>query len=69
MSESKLIIPMIDDADCYGTTIRLTNKADALLDAIAQKSGRTKRFIASKMIEFAFDYVEVRGFDKPDGDE
>lgn len=69
MSEPKLIIPMIDDADTYGTTIRLTNKADALLDAIAQKSGRTKRFIASKMIEFAFDFVEVAGFDSAEPDE
>ena len=66
MPEKKLIIPMIDDADCYGTTIRLTNKADALLDAIAQKSGRTKRFIASKMIEFAFDFVEIAGYEKPE---
>lgn len=59
MDEKRLIIPRIDDSDNYGTTIRLTNKADALLDAIAQKSGRTKRFIASKMIEFAFDFVDV----------
>ena len=66
MSEKRLIIPRIDDADQYGMTIRLTNKADALLDAIAQKSGRTKRFIASKMIEFAFDFVEVEGEENAD---
>ena len=69
MSEKRLIIPRIDDADCYGLTIRITNKADALLDVLAKKSGRTKRYIASKMIEFAFDYTEIDGVEDTEESE
>lgn len=69
MEKPKLTIPKVDDADCYGLTIRITNKADALLDVLAKKSGRTKRYIASKMIEFAFDYTEVDGVESAEESE
>lgn len=67
MAEPKLTIPRINKEDLYGCTIRLTNKADALLQDIADRSGRTKRFIASKMIEFAYQYVAIAG--EQHGDE
>lgn len=63
MGEKKLLIPRYEENDEYGATIRLSNKADALLDNLARRSGRAKRYIASKMIEFAFDMTEVIGGD------
>ena len=41
--------------------VRVTPKAYALVTDIAQKSGRSKAYIASKMIEFAYDHIELIG--------
>ena len=57
----KLIIESDNGDKEQGTIVRISRKANVLIDDIAKKSGRSKLFIASKMIEFAFDYTEVKG--------
>ena len=63
--EDKLIIPKLDEnATSSDVMIRVSRKANALVEEIAKQSGQSKAFVASRMIEFAFDRVEVR-----DGEE
>lgn len=56
----KLIITRPDDkADGTGQMVRVSAKAYALLESLAKESGRSRSYIANKMIEFAFDRVEI----------
>ena len=56
----KLIITRPDDkADSTGQVVRISTKAYALLESLAKESGRSRSYIANKMIEFAFDRVEI----------
>lgn len=60
----KLIISVVEDGREYGNAIRINKKAHALLESISKRSGRSKAYIASRMIEFAFDYVAYEGEDE-----
>ena len=56
----KLIITRPDDkAESNGQMVRVSAKAYALLESLAKESGRSRSYIANKMIEFAFDRVEI----------
>ena len=57
----KLIIEADNGDKEQCSIIRVSNKANTLIDEIVKISGRSKVFIATKMIEFAFDYIEVKG--------
>ena len=58
--QDKLIITRPDDkADSTGQMVRVSAKAYALLESLAKESGRSRSYIANKMIEFAFDRVEI----------
>lgn len=58
----KLKIEVIKDTEKVNDImVRVTPKAYALVTDIAQKSGRSKAYIASKMIEFAYDHIELIG--------
>lgn len=60
MSETKLIITKPAPEECGDNpTIRISGKAYALLTDLQQRTGRTRHWLASKMIEFAFDFVEI----------
>lgn len=58
MQEKKLIIKAQSEKEDE-IIIRISRKSNALLDDIAKKSGRGKNYIASRMIEFAYDFVEI----------
>lgn len=61
MNEDKLIIPKLEEnATSSDVMVRVSRKANALIEEIAKQSGQSKAFVASRMIEFAFDRVEVR---------
>ena len=60
----KLTIPKIHDSDDRDVSIWIGRKANALLDEIAKKSGQSKQYVASRMIEFAYDHTEVDGNDE-----
>lgn len=57
-NKKKLIIEIARDEKELGCVIRVDKKANALLDDIAKRSGRNKQYIASRMIEFAYDFIE-----------
>ena len=57
----KLIIEADNGEKEIGTIVRISKKANALIDDISKRSGRSKWYIASKMVEFAFDYVVIEG--------
>ena len=57
----KLIITRPDDKEeNRGQMVRVSAKAYALLESLANQSGRSRSYIANKMIEFAFDRVEIK---------
>lgn len=55
----KLIIPKAESGGDNELMVRISRKANALIEEIAKKSGQPKSFVASRMIEFAFDLTEV----------
>lgn len=58
--QPKLIITKPDDQAVRGCDmVRISAKVSALLDDLAQKSGRPRSYIANKLIEFAYDYAEI----------
>lgn len=50
--------------DCV--LIRVNKKANALIEDVAKRSGRSKQCVTSKMIEFAYDYVICEGEEEQD---
>lgn len=61
MKPQKLIITKpVEKNDTTGQMVRVSQKAYALLESLAKETGRSRSYIANKMIEFAFDRVEIR---------
>lgn len=60
MEEKLIITKPAEPKECAGQVVRVSPKAYALLEDLAAKSGRSRSYIANKMIEFAFDRVEIR---------
>ena len=57
--EQKPLVIEVDKGEREsGSIIRVSEKANALLDSVAKKSNRSKQYVASKMIEYAFEFVE-----------
>lgn len=63
----KLIItkPVESGGGC-GQVVRVSKKVYALLEGLASKSGRSRSYIANKMIEYAFDFVQIEDEEEPD---
>ena len=59
MPKQKLIISVDNGEREYGCMVRVDDKANALLEDLARKTKRSKAYIASKMIEFAYEYTEI----------
>ncbi len=61
MNPKKLIITKpCEKQDTSGNMVRVSAKTYALLETLANESGRSRSYIANKLIEFAFDCVEIR---------
>lgn len=61
MKTQKLIITKpVDKQDVSGQVVRVSAKAYALLESLSKETGRSRSYIANRMIEFAFDCVEIR---------
>ena len=56
-SEDKLIITAPDSSD---VSVRVSRKANALIEEVSKLSGQSKSFVASKMIEFAYERTEIK---------
>ena len=57
----KLIIEVDNGEREPGIVVRVSDKANALLEDVAKKSKRSKAYVASKMIEFAYEFVQIEG--------
>lgn len=61
MKPQKLIITKpTEKQETNGQMVRVSAKAYALLESLSKETGRSRSYIANKMIEFAFDRVEIR---------
>ena len=56
-NDIKLLIE-VKNSKSSGCVIQISQKANALLDEVTKKSGNTKANVASRLIEFAYEYVE-----------
>lgn len=54
----KCVIPVDNGEREGGVVVRVSDKANALLEDVAKKSKRSKQYVISKMIEFAYEYIE-----------
>ena len=59
MPKQKLIISVDNGEREPGNIVRINDKANALIEDIAKKAKRSKAYVASKMIEFAYEFVEI----------
>lgn len=59
MPKQKLIISVDNGEREPGNIVRINDKANALIEDIAKKTKRSKAYVASKMIEFAYEFVEI----------
>lgn len=59
----KLIIEVDNGNRDSGYIVRISERANALLEDCAKRSNRSKSYIASKMIEYAYNFVEYLGED------
>lgn len=41
-----------------GVVVRVNDKANALLEDVSKRSKKSKSYVASKMIEYAYEFVE-----------
>lgn len=64
MSEKLIITKPAEPKEGAGQVVRVSPKAYALLEDLAAKSGRSRSYIANKMIEFAYDRAEIKGEEK-----
>lgn len=60
----KLIIEVDNGERELGIVVRVSDKANALLEDVAKKSKRSKAYVASRMIEFAYEFVQIEGDDE-----
>jgi hypothetical protein len=56
----KLTTPKAKDESDRDVTVWIGRKANALIDEIVKKSGQSKNYVASRMIEYAYDHTEVQ---------
>ena len=56
--EKKLIIEIDNGERETGIVVRVSDKENALLEDVAKKSKRSKQYVVSRMIEFAYEYIE-----------
>ena len=59
MPKQKLIISVDNGEREPGNIVRINDKANALIEDIAKKTKRSKAYVASKMIEFAYEFIEI----------
>ena len=59
MKDRCIITKPDDTAGRQGDIVRISAKVSALLDDLAQKSGRPRSYVANKLIEFAYDRAEI----------
>lgn len=66
MPDRLIITKPVDKTEQTGQVVRVSTKAIALLDDLAAKSGRSRSYLANKLIEFAYDWVEIEEGDDDD---
>ena len=60
-NQSPLVIEIDNGERETGVVIRVSDKANALLEDVTKKSKKSKSYIASKMIEYAYEFIEYSG--------
>ena len=56
----KLIIPRNRDLSQSTTMLRVDKRAGSFVDQLARETGRSKSYIASRLIEWAYDRTEIQ---------
>lgn len=59
MPENLIITKPSDNSDAASQRVRVSTKAYALLEDLAERSGRSRSYIANRLIEFAYDFVKI----------
>ncbi len=52
-----------------GIVIKINDKSNQMLEYIIKRTGKSKTFVANRLIEFAYKYVEVVDDDEEDDSE
>lgn len=52
-----------------GIVIKINDKSNQMLEDIIKRTGKSKTFVANRLIEFAYKYVEVVDDDEEDDSE
>lgn len=60
MAKEKLIIEVENKKQEVGIVVKVSDKANALIEDIARKSRRSKQYVVSKMVEFAYEHIEIK---------
>ena len=62
----KLLIEVDNGDRESGGFVRISDKANALLENVAKRSNRSKSYVASRMIEYAFNHIEYSDDTNPE---
>lgn len=49
--------------------MRINRSANAIIEELAKMTGRSRAYLASKMIEFAFEHIEIKGDEDDEADD
>lgn len=62
--QEPLVITIDNGARETGVVVRVSDRANALLEDVAKKSKRSKQYVISKMIEYAYEFVEYSEYEE-----
>lgn len=60
-NQPSLVIEIDNGEREIGVVVRVNDKANALLEDVIKKSKKSKSYVASKMIEYAYEFIEYIG--------
>lgn len=65
----KLVIQKLTEPEERGCVVRINRSANAIIEELAKMTGRSRAYLASKMIEFAFEHIEIKGDEDDEADD
>lgn len=65
----KLVIQKLTEPEERGCVVRIDRSANTILEDLVKMTGRSRAYLASKMIEFAFEHIEIKGDEDDEADD
>lgn len=65
----KLVIHKLSEPEERGCVVRIDKNANSIIEELAKMTGRSRAYLASKMIEFAFEHIEIKGDEDDEADD